>query len=322
MHRRAAQVNFVEIRSYWHVFRSFDTMWSFFILCLQAMIIVAWNGDGNPTSIFESDVFKKVLSVFITALILKLGQAVLDVVLNWKVRQCMPFYAKLRYLLKEILGDCGCADIQTQDAVSNPFGSTFVYAASFHWLDGLRFWFFELCCILVCCCSETALQQPLEISAVAKAFCECGEGWSCVFCVGLWCLDENWYYSLFTLFMLFMFESTMAKIRLKTLSELRCVRVDNQMLMVYRCGKWTKIARTDLLPGDVLSVSRAAGQDGEEKSVPADMLILAGTAVVNKAILTGESTPQWKENSKRFDRGVTVRCQLVYRSCSCHNVFI
>ncbi|KAJ0513849.1 putative P-type ATPase, A domain superfamily [Helianthus annuus] len=159
------------------------------------------------------------------------------------------------------------------------------------------------------CCSETALRQPLEISAVAKAFCECGE-------------DENWYYSLFTLFMLFMFESTMAKSRLKTLSELRRVRVDNQMLMVYRCGKWTEIAGTDLLPGDVLSVGRAAGQDGEEKSVPADMLILAGTAIVNKAILTGESTPQWKENSKRFDRGVTVRCRLVYRSCSCHDVFI
>ncbi|KAI3805687.1 hypothetical protein L1987_28277 [Smallanthus sonchifolius] len=55
-----------------------------------------------------------------------------------------------------------------------------------------------------------------------------------VFCVGLWCLDEYWYNSLFTLFMMFMFESTMAKSRLKTLSELRHVRVDSQMLMAYR----------------------------------------------------------------------------------------
>ena len=64
--------------------------------------------------------------------------------------------------------------------------------------------------------------------------------------MGLWCLDEYWYYSLFTLFMLFMFESTMAKSRLKTLSELRRVRVDTQTLMVHRCGKYVTSTRTML----------------------------------------------------------------------------
>ncbi|KAF5751762.1 putative cation-transporting ATPase [Tripterygium wilfordii] len=115
-----------------------------------------------------------------------------------------------------------------------------------------------------------------------------------VFCVGLWCLDEYWYYSLFTLFMLFMFESTMAKTRLKTLTELRRVRVDSQTLMVHRCGKWVKLSGTDLLPGDVVSIGRSSGQNEEDKAVPADMLLLAGSAIVNEAILTGESTPQWK----------------------------
>ncbi|KAL1201130.1 putative manganese-transporting ATPase PDR2 [Cardamine amara subsp. amara] len=116
-----------------------------------------------------------------------------------------------------------------------------------------------------------------------------------VFCVGLWCLDEFWYYSVFTLFMLFMFESTMAKSRLKTLTDLRRVRVDSQTVMVYRCGKWARLLGTDLLPGDVVSIGRPSTHTGgEDKTVPADMLLLVGSAIVNEAILTGESTPQWK----------------------------
>lgn len=58
--------------------------------------------------------------------------------------------------------------------------------------------------------------------------------------------------------------------------------------------RWVKLSGTELLPGDVVSIGRSSGQNGEEKSVPADMLILAGNAIVNEAILTGESTPQWK----------------------------
>lgn len=55
-----------------------------------------------------------------------------------------------------------------------------------------------------------------------------------------------------------------------------------------------KISGIDLLPGDVVSLGRSSGPNGEDKSVPADMLLLAGSAIVNEAILTGESTPQWK----------------------------
>ncbi|XP_019429555.1 PREDICTED: callose synthase 3-like [Lupinus angustifolius] len=100
--RWVGKVNFVEIRSFWHIFRSFDRMWSFFILCLQAMIIIAWNGSGNPLAIFNGGVFKKVLSVFITAAILKLGQAFLDVILSWKAQRSMSLYVKLRYILKVV----------------------------------------------------------------------------------------------------------------------------------------------------------------------------------------------------------------------------
>ncbi|KAH0907449.1 hypothetical protein HID58_039276 [Brassica napus] len=99
--RWVGKVNFVEIRSFWHVFRSFDRMWSFYILCLQAMIIMAWDG-GEPSSVFDAGVFKKVLSVFITAAIMKLGQATLDVILNFKAHRSMSLHVKLRYILKVI----------------------------------------------------------------------------------------------------------------------------------------------------------------------------------------------------------------------------
>ncbi|KAI3495636.1 hypothetical protein L1887_37981 [Cichorium endivia] len=94
------KINFVEMDSFWHIFRSFDRMWSFFILCLQAMIIIAWNGSGELNSIFDGVVFKKVLSIFITAAILKFGQAIIDIFIMWKARFSMSFHVKLRYILK------------------------------------------------------------------------------------------------------------------------------------------------------------------------------------------------------------------------------
>lgn len=38
------------------------------------MIIIGWNGSGKLSSIFDGDVFMKILSIFITAAILKLAQ--------------------------------------------------------------------------------------------------------------------------------------------------------------------------------------------------------------------------------------------------------
>lgn len=118
-----------------------------------------------------------------------------------------------------------------------------------------------------------------------------------VFCVGLWALDEYWYYSLFTLGMLVMFESTVVTQRLRNLKELRSLQTPKQPIMVYRQGKWEQLPGDALLPGDVISIGRPAGGTNAgdvEKLVPADALLLAGTCIVDEAVLTGESTPQWK----------------------------
>lgn len=75
-----------------------------------------------------------------------------------------------------------------------------------------------------------------------------------IFCVALWCLDEYWYYSLFTLFMLVMFECTVVWQRLRTLTEFRTMSVEAFPIMVCRDGRWGQIQSDELLPGDVVSV--------------------------------------------------------------------
>ncbi|KAI3888627.1 hypothetical protein MKW92_004792 [Papaver armeniacum] len=97
---RKPKTNFVEVRTFWHLFRSFDRMWIFFILALQAMVIIAWSPSGSPIALFEEDVFKNVLSIFVTWALLSFLQVTLDVILSWKAWGSLKFTQILRYLLK------------------------------------------------------------------------------------------------------------------------------------------------------------------------------------------------------------------------------
>ncbi|KAL6134958.1 hypothetical protein ACLB2K_067186 [Fragaria x ananassa] len=98
--RRKPKTNFVEVRTFLHLYRSFDRMWIFFILALQVMIIVAWSSSGSVTSIFDADVFRSVLSIFMTYAFLNLLQATLDIILSWNAWKSLKFTQILRYLLK------------------------------------------------------------------------------------------------------------------------------------------------------------------------------------------------------------------------------
>jgi cation-transporting ATPase 13A1 len=143
-----------------------------------------------------------------------------------------------------------------------------------------------------------------------------------LFCVVLWMLDDYWQYSAFTLFMILTFEATVVFSRIKCLSSLSGMGNKSRKMMVYREGSWNKVWSTDLLPGDILSLTRCVppkkkmkkeggggGDDGVKDAtttkntnadedgdvVPADVLLLRGSTVVNEASLTGESVPQMKE---------------------------
>ncbi|KAG6821813.1 hypothetical protein H0H92_000708, partial [Tricholoma furcatifolium] len=66
---------------------------------------------------------------------------------------------------------------------------------------------------------------------------------------------------------------------------------------VYRNGKWSIIQTDTLLPGDLVSVVRQQS----ETTVPADILLVHGTCIVNEAMLSGESTPLLKESIQVLD---------------------
>ncbi|KAF3065925.1 Manganese-transporting ATPase 1 [Daldinia childiae] len=108
-----------------------------------------------------------------------------------------------------------------------------------------------------------------------------------VFCVGLWMLDEYWYYSLFTLFMLVAFESTVVWQRQRTLVEFRGMSIKPYDMWVYRLGKWTELESDKLLPGDLVSVGRTK----EDSGVACDMLLVEGTAIEKPKLASGVPPP-------------------------------
>ncbi|XP_066311942.1 callose synthase 7-like isoform X2 [Miscanthus floridulus] len=122
--RRASKTNFVEVRTFLHLFRSFDRMWAFFILAFQAMVIIAWSPSGLLSSIFEPEVFKNVLTIFITAAFLNFLQATLEIILNWKAWKSLECSQRIRYILKFAVAVAWLIILPTtySSSIQNPTG--------------------------------------------------------------------------------------------------------------------------------------------------------------------------------------------------------
>jgi cation-transporting ATPase 13A1 len=140
-----------------------------------------------------------------------------------------------------------------------------------------------------------------------------------ILCCILWSLDEYWYYALFTFFALLLFESTVAYNRLQSLQRLRShadltPRHIYAHRPAYPPGKagWVQVLVSELVPGDVVSCKpftpTRANQHRRQQPkaaimnrIPADILVLQGDAVVDEALLTGESIPQLKMGVEGYD---------------------
>ena len=132
--------------------------------------------------------------------------------------------------------------------------------------------------------------------------------------------------------MILMFEATVVFSRIKSLGALRGMGNKARQVWVHRKGSWTSIETTHLLPGDIMSLTRvkphfakqADPKTGKVKAqnkveddggdiIPADLLLLRGSTVVNEASLTGESVPQMKEGLTEMEDGESISMKVKHK---------
>ncbi|GMF61307.1 unnamed protein product [[Candida] boidinii] len=76
--------------------------------------------------------------------------------------------------------------------------------------------------------------------------------------------------------------------------EFQSMGIPSYNIFCFRNSKWVELSTEELLPGDIISVTRTE----EEYAIPCDLILLDGSCIVNEAMLSGESTPLLKESIK------------------------
>ncbi|RZB83519.1 callose synthase 12-like [Glycine soja] len=102
--KRVGKTGFVERRSFWNLFRSFDRLWIMLVLFLQVGLIVAWKDRAYPWhALEERDVQVRVLTVFFTWSALRFLQSLLDIVMQCRLVSVETIGLGVRMVLKTIV---------------------------------------------------------------------------------------------------------------------------------------------------------------------------------------------------------------------------
>ncbi|KAK8898836.1 hypothetical protein M9Y10_001128 [Tritrichomonas musculus] len=128
-----------------------------------------------------------------------------------------------------------------------------------------------------------------------------------VFSILCYLLDDYWTTPLFSLVSLLFMESATVRTRQSNLLELRGVETPPITLHVKRNGEWKKAMSDTIVPGDLIILD-------QEVMCPCDLVIISGRAVLNEAMLTGESTPQIKDSCSMLPPDTQLNIK-VHKNC-------
>lgn len=102
--KKVGKTGFVEQRSFWNLFRSFDKLWIMLILFLQAAIIVAWEGTEYPwQALKRREVQVRVLTIFFTWSGLRFLQSLLDAGMQYSLVSRETKMLGVRMVLKTVV---------------------------------------------------------------------------------------------------------------------------------------------------------------------------------------------------------------------------
>lgn len=102
--RNVGKTGFVEQRSFWNLYRSFDKLWVMLILFLQAAIIVAWEGTQYPWQALSSRAVQvKLLTVFLTWSGLRFVHSVLDAGTQYSLISRETLWIGVRMVMKSVV---------------------------------------------------------------------------------------------------------------------------------------------------------------------------------------------------------------------------